>query len=126
MPADVKLRGDVHLLSGRAPAGAHEVAVDASSAVDHHLALGSNIRILFRGPSETFTVVGTVGFGHEKSFGGTSSAYFAGATAQRVLGTSAAYDEIQVRSTGAISDTTLVQRLNAVVPSGVHAVTGAA
>ena len=126
MPADVKLRGDVHLLSGRAPAGAHEVAVDASSAADHHLALGSNIRILFRGPSETFTVVGTVGFAKERSFGGTSSAYFDSATAQRVLGSPGVYDEIHVRSTGSTSDSALAQRIGTVLPSGVEAVTGAA
>src|SRR3954453_4360521 len=126
MPADVKLRGDVHLLSGRAPAGAHEVAVDASSAADHHLALGSNIRILFRGPSETFTVVGTVGFAKERSFGGTSSAYFDSATAQRVLGSPGVYDEIHVRSTGSTSDTALAQRIGTVLPSGAEAVTGAA
>jgi putative ABC transport system permease protein len=126
MTSDVKLRGHVRLLSGRAPTGARDVAIDASSAAHHHIPLGSTVRILFRGPSQTFTVVGTVGFGQEKSFGGTSSAYFTSATAQRVLGKPGAFDEIQVRSTGAISDTTLAARLNAVVPPGVQAVTGAA
>jgi putative ABC transport system permease protein len=126
MPRDVKLRGDVHLLSGRAPAGAHEVAVDASSAANHDLAVGSRIKILFRGPSETFTVVGTVGFGKERSFGGTSSAYFDAATAQRVLGSPGVYDEIHVRSTGSTSDSVLTKRIGSALPSGIEAVTGAA
>ena len=125
MTSDVTLRGHVRLLSGRAPTGANDVAIDASSAAHHHIPLGSTVRILFRGPSQTFTVVGTVGFGHEKSFGGTSSAYFSSTTAQRVLGTPGSYDEIQVRSAGAISDATLATRLNAVLPHGVQAVTGA-
>src|SRR3954452_3919570 len=123
MTQDTTLRGHVHLLTGRAPTGTHEVAVDSASASSHHLAVGSHIRILFRGPSETFTVVGTVGFGHEKSFGGTSSAYFTTATAQRVLGTATTFDEIQVRSDGGISDAELTSRINAVLPHDVQAVT---
>ncbi|MDX6213272.1 MAG: putative transport system permease protein [Frankiales bacterium] len=126
MQTDAKLRGSVHLLTGHAPAGAHEVAVDATSAASHHIPLGSTVRILFRGPAEKFTVVGTVGFGGEKDFGGTTSAYFEPATAQRVLGAPGVFDEIQVRSDGSISDATLANRLNAVVPQGLEAVTGAA
>ena len=43
----------------------------------------------------TFTVVGTVGYGDEKDLGGTTSAYFDSATAQPVLGTPGAFDEVQ-------------------------------
>ena len=96
MPADERLRGDVELLSGRAPATAHEVAIDATSAEDHDIALGSTIKVLFQGPTQEFTVVGTVGFGDEKDLGGTTSAYFDTATAQRVLGTPGIFDSIDV------------------------------
>jgi putative ABC transport system permease protein len=126
MTRDVKLRGHVHLLSGRAPAGPHDVAIDATSAADHHIPVGASIRILFRGPSQKFTVVGIVGYGNAKSFGGTSSAYFSSATAQHVLGTPGRYDEIDARSTGNIPDQTLATAVNAVLPHDVQAVTGAA
>src|SRR4051812_32484521 len=63
MPADDELAGDVELLSGRAPRGAHEVAIDATSAEDHDIAVGSTIDVLFQGPTHEFTVVGTVGYG---------------------------------------------------------------
>src|SRR3954462_12886383 len=125
LPADVKLRGNVTMATGRAPAASDEVAIDATAAAEHHIPLGSHIRVLFRGPSETFTVVGTVVFGKNKDLGGTTSAYFTGATAQRVLGTSGAYDEIHVRSTGDVSDSALAKRIDAVVPHGDEAVTGA-
>src|SRR3954463_6301096 len=125
LPADEKLRGNVKMATGRAPTGSQEVAIDATAAAEHHIPLGSRIRMLFRGPSETFTVVGTVVFGKDKDLGGTTSAYFTGATAQRVLGTSGTYDEIHVRSNGDVSDATLAQRVNAVVPHGDEAVTGA-
>jgi putative ABC transport system permease protein len=125
MPTDKGLRGDVHLLSGREPRGPQEVAIDASSAEDHDIALGSGIDVLFRGPTSQFTVVGTVGYGEEKDLGGTSAAYFDAATAQQVLGAPGLFDEIQVRAADGISDATLVQRLRAVVPDGAEAVTGA-
>ena len=51
MPRDVTLRGDVDLSSGHAPRGPHEVVIDATSAEKHDIALGSDINILFRGPT---------------------------------------------------------------------------
>jgi putative ABC transport system permease protein len=125
MPRDTALRGDINLRSGHAPRGPHEVAIDASSAEDHDIILGSQIKILFRGPTETFTVVGTVGYGSEKDLGGTSGAYFDAATAQRVLGQPGMFDEVDVRAADGVSDAALTERLDAVVPDGVEAVTGA-
>jgi putative ABC transport system permease protein len=124
MPRDEGLRGDVHLLSGHAPNGPHQVAIDASSAENNDIALGSTIDILFRGPSEEFTVVGTVGYGGEKDLGGTSAAYFEPTTAQRVLGEPGTFDEIGVRAADGVSSETLAKRLDAAAPDGVEAVTG--
>jgi len=126
MTADAALRGDVQVRSGRAPSGPGEVAIDASSAADHSIALGSEIGILFRGPSETFTVVGTVGFGGQDDLGGTTSGYFDVPTAQRVLGAPGSFNEVVVRSNGELSDTALSERIAAVLPAGTEAVTGAA
>jgi putative ABC transport system permease protein len=123
---DVKLRGDVRLRTGHAPHGPSEVAIDATSAEKHHIALGSNIKVLFRGPTQTFTVVGTIGYGDEKNLGGTTSAYFDTATAQQVLGSPDTFDAINVRADDGVSDAVLAQRLDSVVPKGSEAVTGAA
>jgi putative ABC transport system permease protein len=125
MPADVGLRGDVHLRSGVAPTAAGEVAVDATSAEEGDIALGSRIRVLFRGPAQEFTVVGIVGYGDQKDLGGTSAAYFDPTTAQQVLGEPGFFDEVQVRAAEGVSDQELADRLDAVVPDGVEAVTGA-
>src|SRR3954471_17355351 len=125
MTDDVKLRGRVLLLSGHGPSGDHEVAIDADSARKHHIPVGSSVRILFRGPSQTFKVVGTVAYGKETSFGGTSSAFFSSSVAQHVLGSTSTYDEVQVRSNGDISDKVLAQRIDAALPEHVQAVTGA-
>ena len=88
MPADEEpARRRRAAAPARAPDGPHEVAIDATSAEEHDIALGSTIKVLFQGPTQEFTVVGTVGFGGEKNLGGTTSAYFDTATAQQVLGT---------------------------------------
>jgi putative ABC transport system permease protein len=126
MPADKGLRGDVTLLAGTAPDGPQEVVIDASSAEDHHIAIGSTIQVLFLGPARSFTVVGTVGFGGEKNLGGTTSAYFDTATAQRVLGKPGFFNTIDVSAVDGVSQRDLANRLAAVVPGHTEVLTGAA
>ena len=124
MPADEELRGDVDLLSGSAPDAPGEVAIDATSAEDNDIAIGSTIKVLFQGPTQEFTVVGTVGFGGEKNLGGTTSAYFETETAQNVLGFPGLFDSIGVSAEDGVSQAELTKRLSAVVPKGTEAVTG--
>ncbi|WP_167880433.1 ABC transporter permease [Nocardioides guangzhouensis] len=127
MPSDEELRGDVELLSGHAPTNAHEVAIDATSAEDHDIALGSSIKVLFQGPTQEFTVVGTIGYGDGiKDLGGTTSAYFDPATAQKVLGTPGAFDQINVSAADGVSQAELADRISDVIPAGTEAVTGKA
>ncbi len=121
---DDGLRGAVSLRSGHAPAGAGEVVIDATSAEEHDIPLGSTIRILFQGPAREFTVVGTVEFGDEPNLGGTTSAYFDPATAQQVLGTAGSFDTIIVRAEDGLSQAALASRVGAALPKGVEAVTG--
>jgi putative ABC transport system permease protein len=125
MAADESLRGDVELLSGSAPDAPTEVAIDATSAEENEIALGSTIKVLFQGPTREFTVVGTVGFGGEKNLGGTTSAYFETATAQRVLGSPGVFDAINVAADDGVSQTQLANRISEVLPNGTEAVTGA-
>ena len=104
MPADDELLGDVEILSGHAPRGPHEVVIDGTSAADHDIALGSTIKVLFQGPTQEFTVVGTVGYGDGiTDLGGTTSAYFATATAQQVLGSPDEFDSIDVSADPGVS-----------------------
>ena len=126
MPADETLRGDVELLTGHAPQGRREVAIDATSAEEHDIALGSTISVLFSGPARDFTVVGTVGYGDGiTDLGGTTSAYFDTATAQRVLGAPETFDSIDVSAEPGVSQGELAERLSQVVPKGTEALTGA-
>ncbi len=124
LAADEGLRGDVHLLTGVAPVDGGEVAIDATSAEEHDIALGSRIKVLFLGPTREFTVVGTVGFADEKDLGGTTSAYFDTRTAQQVLGAPGMYDAIDVSADEGVSQAVVAQRLGDVLPDGSEAVTG--
>ena len=124
--ADDKLRGDVRLQSGAAPSQPDEVVIDATSAEDHRIALGSRIRILFRGPSKQFTVVGTASFAGHHNLGGTTSAYFTAETAQQVLGTPGQFDSIAVRAEPGVSQAELAERIGRQLPAGTEAITGAA
>ena len=124
MPADEDLRGEVDLLSGTVPRGSHEVAIDATSAESHDIGLGDSIDILLQGPTQTFTVVGIVGFGGEKDLGGTSSAYFETATAQALFGQTGSFDSIQVAADDGVSPAELTTRLASVLPDGAEALTG--
>ena len=126
MADDEQLRGDVKLLSGSAPEGAHEVAIDATSAEENDVELGSTIKVLFQGPTQEFTVVGTVGFGGEKDLGGTTSAYFDSTTAQQVLGEPGRFDSIGVAGDKGVSQVELTERISTVLPDGSEAVTGGA
>ena len=124
MAADEGLRGDVELMSGTAPDSSNEVAIDATSAEENDIKLGDRIKVLFQGPSQEFTVVGTVGFGGEKNLGGTTSAYFDTATAQKLVGTPGQFDAINVSAEDGVSQTELAENLNEVLPAGTEAVTG--
>jgi putative ABC transport system permease protein len=126
LSSDAALRGDVSFRSGRAPEAEDEVAIDASSARKGDIAVGSPIQILFRGPAETFTVVGTVGFGSEDDLGGSTAAYFDLATAQRVLDKGDAFDSIVVKGDGTEADSVLSGRIAATLPPGLEALTGEA
>lgn len=125
LPADEKLRGDVDLLSGSAPDGPGEVAVDATSAEENDIELGLHHQGPFPGPDPGVHDGRDVGFGGEKDLGGTTSAYFDTATAQKLVGQPGYFDTIDVSADKGVSEAELTERLDAVVPAGTEAVTGA-
>jgi putative ABC transport system permease protein len=126
LSVDPSLRGDITLRDGRVPERPGEVAIDASSAENGGLEVGSRTKILFRGPAETFTVVGVVGYGDQDDLGGATNAYFDLATAQRVLVKQGVYDSVVVRADDGVSDSALANRVEASLPGGLEALTGEA
>jgi putative ABC transport system permease protein len=123
---DPALRGDTTIRSGRAPQAPGEIAVDATSAEEGGLTLGSPVKVLFQGPAETFTLVGIVGYGDQDDLGGSTTAYFELTTAQRLMGGEETFGTIVAKAAEGTSDEQLAERVDSVVPAGYEALTGEA
>jgi putative ABC transport system permease protein len=108
---------------GRPPAAPDEVVVDAATADRFDLEVGEEVRVLFAGPAETFTIVGTVGFGSADNLAGATFALFEIETAQRVLQRPARLDAIAVAAEEGVSPVELARRLDAALPDSAEAVT---
>lgn len=113
----------LRLRSGREPQRAGEVVVDAVTAKTHGFALGDRVKVLFRGPAEEFTVVGTTGFGQADNLAGATLAAFDAGTAQRVFGKVDRYDSIDVKAGEGVSALELRDRVAGSVPRGIEVVT---
>ncbi|CAA9252117.1 MAG: ABC transporter, fused permease protein [uncultured Acidimicrobiales bacterium] len=111
------------LRSGREPQRAGEVVVDAVTAKDHDFALGDTVKVLFRGPTEEFTVVGITGFGEADNLAGATLAIFDEGTAQRVFGKVGRFDSVEAKAVEGVSSLDLRDRVRSAVPPGVEVVT---
>jgi putative ABC transport system permease protein len=111
------------LRSGREPQRTGEVVVDAVTAREHDFALGDRIKILFRGPTEEFTVVGITGFGEADNLAGATLAIFEEATAMRVFGKVGRFDSIEAKAAEGVSAVELRDRIVTLVPAGVEVIT---
>jgi putative ABC transport system permease protein len=113
------------LVEGAAPAGPHDVVIDAGTATDHHLAVGQQIRVVTgTGPGE-YTISGIVRFGSSNSLLGASFAIFDLPTAQRLFQREGVFDFIYVKGDGSVTPDQLAARIAGVLPSGYEAITGA-
>ncbi len=113
----------LRLRSGREPQRTGEVMVDAVTAKDHDFALGDRVKVLFRGPAEEFTVVGTTGFGDADNLAGATLAIFDLDTAQRVFDKVGRFDTVEARAAEGVSALELRDRVAEAVPEGVEVVT---
>jgi putative ABC transport system permease protein len=111
------------LRSGREPQRSGEVVVDAVTAKDHKFAVGDKVKVLFRGPTEEFTIVGITGFGKADNLAGATLAIFDVTTAQRVFGKVGRFDSIDAKAAEGVSALSLRDRVSGVVPAGVEVVT---
>jgi len=116
--------GPLELLDGRPPATDGEVAVDAGTADEQGLAVGDGIELAYRGGSDTFEVVGLVGFGGTTQLGGMSFLAVDLATAQRILGVPGQVNTFAVVGEEGTTPEGLIADLSPLLPTGVEAVSG--
>ncbi|HEY0358132.1 MAG TPA: FtsX-like permease family protein [Mycobacteriales bacterium] len=118
--------GLVELRSGRGPAAADEVAIDAALAKSSGYGLGDRIGVLTLKPKKTFTVVGIFGYsGNRDTLGGSQTTAFTMPVAQDLLlGERDAVSVIDVVAAKGVADTTLRDDIAAAVGGDYKVLTG--
>jgi putative ABC transport system permease protein len=105
------------LVSGRWPAGAGEVAIDAQTADSQHFATGDRVGILVKGGREQqYTITGIVGYGSSPSLVGATISVFDLRDAQRLFGKKGELDQINVAAKPGVPDATLLFQIRPVLP----------
>jgi putative ABC transport system permease protein len=113
------------LAEGRAPAGPGEAVIDKATAEEGDLAVGDTTTLRTPDPVDV-TIVGLATFGGADSQGSATYAGFTTEFADEVLMPErGAASGIAVAADPGVSQAELVRRLEAVLPDGVEALTGA-
>jgi putative ABC transport system permease protein len=115
----------LRLVSGRAPTGPNDVVINVHSATLAKLKPGDPVRIITSSGSGEYRLVGLVKFGSTDNLLGATLTGFSMATAQRVFGLVGHYTDIGVTGKEGVLDATLAHRVQAVLPPGYEAITGA-
>jgi putative ABC transport system permease protein len=116
----------VKLLSGAAPVGGFQVAVDEKVAKQHHLAVGDHVKVLLAGPSRNVTITGIFRFSSGGSLAGATLTAFDLPTAQQVYDLQGKYDTILAKAASGVSQTELIQRIGHALPKSAEVLTGQA
>lgn len=109
---------------GRAPTGPGEVVVDAVTASRNDISVGQEVDVAFEDGKGRFQVVGLATSVSQTDFGASSVLLFEHQETQRLLGLEGRLTAIVVRAQEGVTPETLVERIEAVVPEGIHVATG--
>src|SRR4051794_6733574 len=116
----------VKLLSGAAPVGGFQIAVDEKVAKQHHLAIGDHVKVLLAGPSRNVTISGIFQFSSGGSLAGATLTAFDLPTAQQVYDLQGKFDTILAKAGPGVSQAELIQRIGSVLPKSAEVLTGQA
>jgi putative ABC transport system permease protein len=111
------------LVTGRGPAGPHEIAIDSVTAEKTGYTTGDQVKVVAKGPAEPYEVVGVFKVGASGRTGGVTYAAFEPATAQRLLVEPGSFSGIVAKAASGVSPAELAERVSAVVPAGYEAIT---
>ncbi|HVM40258.1 MAG TPA: ABC transporter permease, partial [Acidimicrobiia bacterium] len=113
------------VVEGRAPEADNEIVIDRGSAKDGKISVGDVIELDAARPVPPMTVVGIVMFGNADSPGGASFVGYTLEAAQAYVGEPGQYDAIVVRAADGVTQDELRSRIEAALPDGLEARTGA-
>ena len=114
----------LNIVQGGPPVTASDVVVDAATAQKYGFRVGQRVRILFVGPSRTFTISGIVQFGTASDLAGATLAGFSLPTAQAVLDETGELNYINAIADPGADKATVQRDIAKVLPPGVEVVTG--
>ena len=112
------------LVSGSWP-GPNEVVIDSGVADKKDFEIGQTIGVQAEGPVERMRISGIVKFASSISIGGATLAGFDLPTAQRLFEKEGKLDEIAVAAEPGVSDATLIENLEQVLPQNTQVRSGA-
>ena len=122
---DERLTGNVVIREGRGPAGPTEVVIDARTAKDSGLSVGTVIKVQTVDGVAEYDLVGIVGFGDSDNIAGATVAVFDLETAQVLFGLEGVYSAITVVGEDGVNPDILRNTIAVALPDGVEAVTSA-
>jgi len=110
---------------GSFPTNASQVAIDETTAKRGNLHVGQSMIVAGTSATGRYTIVGILRFGGGASFGGAGAALLVPAEAQRLLGETGRYDQINVAAQAGVTPAQLRNRIRAELPAIVDVRTGA-
>ena len=114
----------LRLAAGGPPTTPHDVVMDLGTAKKYGFSVGQQVRILLRGPTQTFTISGLTRFGTADNLAGATLAAFQLPTAQRILGEVGKFDAISVVAQPGADKSQVQRAIASALPRGVEVVTG--
>jgi putative ABC transport system permease protein len=110
---------------GQPPSGADQVAIDKATADRAGIKVGDKIQVTTDTGTYPATVTALVGLGDSDGFAGATLAAFDPQAAQTVLGANGTYDSIAVQTADGVDPTTVIPKIQQVLPKGTEVVTRA-
>lgn len=112
------------LRSGRAPMADDEIALDATTARDVGVGPGDRLTVVAPVGRLEVRVVGVFGFGDNDNIANATYVTFSQERAEEILSRPGEYDEIRLAAEPGVSDVELRDRVRAVLPPRLQALTG--
>ncbi len=112
------------IVEGRPPQTPSEIVIDKNSAEKGDFSVGQTVKVLLKGPTQEFTIVGIARFGSADSLAGASFVSFDYNTAQKLLAEPGQIDSISAVAASGVSQEELVTRISVVMPPNVEVLTG--
>ena len=111
--------------AGSTPKGPDQIGIDARTASKYGFRVGDRAKVLLQGAPKTYEIAGIFGIGGSDNLAGATIVAFDPQEAQVALNGGGKWDTIEVAAERGTSPNVLRSRIQAVLPSGFEAKTGA-